>query len=87
MLVILQRVPMLQRNLSTTPDSFTPPTFVHLLDEIHDLEKILKINELYTKWNNANIHNISGLEVFKWFFIVLHMYWLKTYHNAGQPIW
>lgn len=49
MLVILQRVPMLQRNLSTTPDSFTPPTFVHLLDEIHDLEKILKINELYTK--------------------------------------
>ena len=40
---------MFQRNLPTTPDSVTTQTFVHLLDEIHVLEKILKINEFYTK--------------------------------------
>ena len=78
---------MFQRNLPTTPDSVTTQTFVHLLDEIHVLEKILKINEFYTKWHNANIHNISGAEVFKWFFIMLHMYKLKTYHNAHQLFW
>jgi len=49
---------MFQRNLPTTPDSVTTP-FVHLLDEIHDLKKILKINEMYTKLNNVNIRNIS----------------------------
>jgi len=40
---------MFQKNLSSTPDSVTPPTFVHLLDEIYDLEKNLMIEKLYTK--------------------------------------
>lgn len=50
-----------QRNLSTTPHNVTPLTFYKLLDDMYDLEKILMTDELYTKWINANIHNISGV--------------------------